>query len=225
MPTPCSCEEPHVARRIVLTGGPGAGKTAVLELIRKAFCQHVHVLPEAATILFSGGFPRREAVPARKAAQRAIFHVQRELEALSEADGLPAITLCDRGTVDGAAYWPGALEEMFTELGTTREGERGRYDVVIHLRTPSAGHGYNRSNAVRVESATLAGEIDRRIEAAWAGHPRRLFVASRESFIDKASEALRLLRAELPPCCRTHAVTALDGGAVAPATLGEIPSR
>jgi uncharacterized protein (DUF2249 family) len=48
----------HLRRRIVLTGGPGAGKTAVLELFRAAVCEHVNVLPEAAGIVFGGGFPR-----------------------------------------------------------------------------------------------------------------------------------------------------------------------
>src|SRR5690242_15099817 len=55
----CACREDHRKRkRVVLTGGPGAGKTAVLELVRQSFCSHVHVLPEAAGILFTGGFPR-----------------------------------------------------------------------------------------------------------------------------------------------------------------------
>lgn len=27
---PCACREPHPLKRVVLTGGPGAGKTAVL---------------------------------------------------------------------------------------------------------------------------------------------------------------------------------------------------
>ena len=39
-------------------GRPGAGKTAVLELIQRSFCGHVRVLPESAGILFGGGFPR-----------------------------------------------------------------------------------------------------------------------------------------------------------------------
>ncbi len=58
MNAPCACESPHQGKRIALTGGPGAGKTAVLELLRKYFCKHVRVLPEAASILFGGGFPR-----------------------------------------------------------------------------------------------------------------------------------------------------------------------
>jgi len=40
----CPCRERHEPRRVVLTGGPGAGKTAVLELIRQSFCVHVKVL-------------------------------------------------------------------------------------------------------------------------------------------------------------------------------------
>jgi predicted ATPase len=32
---PCECAAVHERRRVVLTGGPGAGKTAVLELIRR----------------------------------------------------------------------------------------------------------------------------------------------------------------------------------------------
>ena len=75
----CDCPEPHPARRIVLTGGPGAGKTAILELVRQSFCRHVQVLPEAAGILFAGGFPRGAAPELLRAVQRAIFFTQREL--------------------------------------------------------------------------------------------------------------------------------------------------
>jgi len=34
---PCSCREVHARKCLVLTGGPGAGKTAVLELVRQYF--------------------------------------------------------------------------------------------------------------------------------------------------------------------------------------------
>ena len=43
----CECSDVHKRRRVVLTGGPGAGKTALLELIRQSFCAHVKVSPEA----------------------------------------------------------------------------------------------------------------------------------------------------------------------------------
>ena len=149
---PCECSESHERKRIVLTGGPGAGKTAVLELIRQSFCRHVKVLPEAAGIVFGGGFPRGDSMILRRAAQRAIFFLQREVEATGEADGA-AIVLCDRGTVDGAAYWPGP-GSLWREVGTTLEEQLRRYDAVIHLRTPASGAGYDHSNPLRIESAT-----------------------------------------------------------------------
>jgi AAA domain len=91
----CDCSEVHTWRRAVLTGGPGAGKTAVLELIRQYFCRHVRVLPETAGIVYGGGFPRSDLPEIRQAAQRAIFYVQRELETAADA-GDSAIILCDR---------------------------------------------------------------------------------------------------------------------------------
>ena len=105
----CDCTGPHVKRRVVLTGGPGAGKTAILELVRQSFCEHVKILPESAGIVFGGGFPRDGRLEFRRAAQRAIFYVQRELEEAADADN-PALVLCDRGTVDGGAYWPGPAD-------------------------------------------------------------------------------------------------------------------
>lgn len=201
--TRCECQAPHERRRIVLTGGPGAGKTAVLELVRHFFCRHMDVLPEAASILFGGGFRRAQSVAGKQAAQRAIFHVQRELEATADAEGNPAVVLCDRGTIDGAAYWP-EPEDFWTALGTTREAELRRYDAVIHLRVPPARLGYNHSNPVRIETAAEAAAIDERISRAWEGHPRVLLVESTADFLEKGRRAIELLRAEVPSCCRTH---------------------
>jgi len=199
----CECAEVHQRRRVVLTGGPGAGKTAVLEMVRRSLCQHVHVLPEAASIVFGGGFPRDEDPPCRRAAQRAIFHIQRELEVTGDAHN-PAIVLCDRGTIDGLAYWPGPVEDFWASTGTTLAAELRRYDAVLHLRTPAAGQGYNQQNPLRTESPTTAAEIDDRILDAWEQHPRRYLIEPARDFLDKAARALEILRAEMPSCCALH---------------------
>lgn len=196
----CDCKELHERRRIVLTGGPGAGKTAVLELIRQSFCVHVKVLPEAAGIIFGGGFPRWNGIDLRMAAQRAIFYVQRELETAADAEN-SAIVLCDRGTVDGAAYWPGEQEGFFSSLSTTLDEQLRRYHCVIHLRTPSPSAGYNRSNPLRVETAEEAAAIDARIAGLWAPHPRLFVVEASADFLTKATSALEVLRGEMPECC------------------------
>ncbi len=205
----CSCKDPHPRTRIVITGGPGAGKTAVLELVRRYFCRHTRVLPEAASIIFLGGFPRRDTLGGRRAVQRAIYYVQRELEReLDDAD--PAAVLCDRGTIDGVAYWPGSEAELWEQLDTSRAAELGRYDAVIHLRTPP-GATYNLSNPARIESALEARALDERILAAWADHPRRVIVESTEDFLQKAARTLELIRLALPECCRGHEIPALVG--------------
>ena len=187
----------------MLTGGPGAGKTATLEMIKQSFCEHVRVLPEVASVVFGGGFPRSTTVDAVKAAQRAIFYVQHEIEAVAIAENA-AIALCDRGTLDGLAYWPGPEESLWQSVGTSRKEEISRYHTVIHLRTPPLDAGYDHSNRLRIETATQAAAIDGRIAEAWAAHPRRIFVENAPDFLSKATRVLELIRAALPPCCRAH---------------------
>jgi predicted ATPase len=198
----CDCVARHVPRRVVLTGGPGAGKTAVLELIRLFFCDHVQALPEAAGIVFAGGFPRSDAPALRQAAQRAIYHIQHELEVIADT-GNAAVVLCDRGTVDCGAYWTGE-GDLFSAVGTTRAAELARYDAVIHLRTPTSPQAYNHRNPLRIESIEEASAIDARIAAQWSEHPRRFVVEPTEDFLHKAARALALLRDEVPACCRHH---------------------
>jgi predicted ATPase len=201
--TPCACARRHDTRRVVLTGGPGAGKTAVLELVRRQFCSHVRVLPEAAGIVFGGGFPRSTLAGERRAAQRAIFFVQRELEQLGE-DANAAIVLCDRGTVDGAAYWPGP-GDFFAAVDTTNEREMRRYDAVIHLRTPRAGAGYGNGNPLRTETAEMAAAIDDALLRLWEGHPCRAVVEASGDFLEKAARTIEILRKIMPECCRNSA--------------------
>ena len=199
----CGCNLEHPRKRIVVTGGPGAGKTAVLELVRQSICRHVAVLPESAGIVFGGGFPRRDNVGVKQAAQRAIYYVQRELEAAAEAEGV-SVVLCDRGCVDGAAYWIG-VEDFWTALGTTREALLARYDVVVHLRVPGAANGYGHQNPLRVESVAEALAVDERILRVWEGHPRRYVVEATPDFLSKAERAVEILLQALPECCRHRA--------------------
>jgi predicted ATPase len=180
--------------RIVVTGGPGGGKTTAADLFRREIGDRVVVVPEAATMLFSGGFPRAGDDESRRAAQRAIFQVQRNVEDVQTALFPGRILLCDRGTVDGAAYWPGPPTEFFHDVGTTLEAELGRYDAVIFFESAAVGGmGIRSGNPVRVETDTQAADLDGQLRELWSQHPRFFFVPHNHSFFRKLTLGLAAL--------------------------------
>lgn len=182
--------------RIVLTGGPGGGKTTAADLFRREIGERVVIVPEAATLVFSGGFPRCTEPPGVFAAQRAIFHVQRNLEDVQSALYPERILLCDRGTVDGAAYWPGPEDAFFTALGTTLERELARYDGVIFFESAAVGGiGIEGGNPMRQESLEQAAALDAQLRQLWAHHPRFIVVRHDPSFLKKISFGLAELDA------------------------------
>jgi predicted ATPase len=210
----CSCSAKHRPRRIVLTGGPGAGKTAVLEMLSHGICQHVLISKEAAGILFAGGFPRGGNSAMRRAAQRAIFHVQLELETML-AGANAAVILFDRGIVDGSAYWPGP-GDFWREVKMDRASALVRYDAVVHMRSPDGPNGYGHQNPLRTESAAEARAVDERILEAWKSHPHRFIIDATPDFLTKAERALAIIRAQIPDCCAAQGT--MSTGQLAPAT-------
>ena len=180
--------------RIVLSGGPGGGKTTAADLFRREIGERVVVVPESATILYSGGFPRVSEPHARQALQRAIYHVQRNLEDVQSWRYPERILLCDRGTIDGAAYWPGGPEGFFEALGTTLEAELARYDAAIFFETAAVGGlVIEGGNPVRTESNAEALLLDRTLRALWSKHPRFVVVPHDRSFYKKITVGLATL--------------------------------
>jgi predicted ATPase len=186
-------------RLIVVTGAPGAGKTALLEVLRRSFCEHVAVLPDAADIVFRGGFARHSSQSGRRAAQRAIYRVQVEQERLIKEEHAVAAALCDRGTLDGIAYWPGDVSDFWREVDTTAARELARYAAIIHLRTPPPSDHTPR-NQLRPEIGREAAVIDQRIAHVWRDHARVFTVDPAPLFGDKVARALAIVRGEVPHC-------------------------
>jgi predicted ATPase len=182
-------------RRIVLTGGPGGGKTTAADLLRRELGTRVVIVPEAATILFAGGFPRSQQWDANRAAQSAIYHVQRNLEDVQSALYPERVLLCDRGTVDGAAYWYNGQDAFFHSVGTDLESELSRYDAVVFFETAAvAGLSIEGGNPVRNESLSQAVDLDARLRALWSRHPRFTLIPHSSSFLEKIVGALGILQ-------------------------------
>lgn len=186
-------------RRIALTGGPGGGKSTAGELFAREFRDRISLVPEAATLLFRSGFPRVQDEEVIKLTQSTIFQVQRNLEDI-HAHLFPQRTLlCDRGTLDGAAYWPSGIDDFLSTMRTTLDAELGRYDAVIFFETAAAG-GFplDLGNRVRTEGQEEAVAIDGRLRSLWSKHPKFIYVPNDASFLKKIGRGLGALQSLVP---------------------------
>lgn len=182
-------------RRIVVTGGPGAGKTTAIDLFRRELGDCLAVVPETATILFQGGFPRSDDSNITEYVQKTIFLVQKNNEDL-HACFYPGVTLlCDRGTIDGAAYWPGSTDKFFQQMNTTLDDELRRYDGVIFFETAAVGQlNINGNNPHRTENIDQAIELDKKLKNLYQDHPNFVCVPHAESFFHKITTGFNALK-------------------------------
>jgi predicted ATPase len=191
--------------RIVLTGGPCAGKSTALERIAGWLMRQgvlVFSVPEASTLLLHGGILPREASREQLLAfQRAIIRVQIALE-----DGFldyaahqdrQALLLCDRGVMDGGAYLPGDLwHRLRSETGKTEEQLLARYDAVVHLVTAANGAEpfYNKeTNPDRYETLEEARIVDERLQRAWSEHPQHCIIGNDRAFEPKILRVIQVV--------------------------------
>lgn len=179
--------------KIVVTGGPSGGKTTLIETLKKDLGPLISIVPEAASLLYRGGFPRKSSLVGKRHSQRAICFVQRELEDLITAENKVQAIVCDRGSLDSIAYWPGNDDDFFSSLQTTREKELFRYQWVLHLDT-TADHSFDTTNPLRTESHKEAVELNEMIKVAWAGHPQRLVIPHTDDFLQKILLAKKVIQ-------------------------------
>lgn len=178
-------------RRVAVTGGPGAGKTTLWRELSRVHAGRVVAVPEVATLMFQHVFPSVDCESERHAVQRAIFHVQRELECVHEgrASG-DQILLCDRGTVDGGGYWPAGHQAFFQAMETSWERELARYDAVLFLESAAVGGlAIDAGNEVRREDLLQAVAIDQRLREVWCSHPHFRHVPHALHFSEKLLSA------------------------------------
>lgn len=182
--------------KLAITGGPSGGKTTLIEALKKELGSKCAVVPEAASILYRGGFPRYKDPQAVIHAQTAIYYTQKELEALVAVVSQKKLIVCDRGSLDSVAYWPEIQGDFFKTLNTSREEELARYDWVIHLDTASSDF-YDTTNPIRTESFQEAWDLNDKIKRAWDGHPRRVVITHNEDFLSKMTTSLAVINAIL----------------------------
>lgn len=183
-------------KRIVLTGGPGAGKTCISSKLATDAPERIVRVPEAATQVYQALRTRWDRLdPAgRRMVQRKIYELQRLQEEEAAASAGDKTLLLDRGTLDGAAYWPDGPEAYWRELGTDPQVQMARYDAVIWLESCAAIGLYDGdgTNPARFEDEQTALETGRRLHDLWKSHPAFHVVRACSKLEDKL-EAVRVL--------------------------------
>ena len=195
-------------KKIVLTGGPCAGKTTALVRIIEHFSSHgfkVFTIPEVPTLFTQAGM---DYLTDNKdffyEGEKATLEIQMALEdrflRMAEQCTEPTIVVCDRGTLDISAYMtPELWQDITTSVGTNTAELRARYDAVLHLVSAADGaeQFYTTSNnASRNEAADerglqIARMLDKKVIDAWTGHPHLRVINNHVDFDKKLNRVLK----------------------------------
>lgn len=190
-------EQQQRPKRIVLTGGPGAGKTVISAAIIAEHPGKFVLVPEAATQVYAALQTRwdRLDLNGRREVQRKIYRLQREQEDRIAREHPSKTLLLDRGTIDGAAYWPEGPAAYWADLGTSHEVELARYDMIIWLETAAALGIYDgdASNDCRFEDPAAAIESGKLLSKLWGDHPQFYRVNAQPKLEEKIGSIRRLL--------------------------------
>ena len=165
---------------IVLTGGPCAGKSTGLAVIKQRLINlgyDVVIMHEMATeVILSGLHP---AVISGESFQAMLLDMQinrmNVYKNYIDKLGDKVVILHDRGLMDGEAYVnPSDFEQILNEKGLKRNEIYGLYDGVFHLVSAAIGapEAYTKANnEARMETLDEAAAADVRTMNAWVGHP------------------------------------------------------
>lgn len=182
--------------KIVITGGPCAGKTTALRWVRDAFTHRgytVLTVAETATELISGGVATWTCGSGEEyqicqlrlqlAKEQAFEYAARTMS------GDKILIVCDRGTMDNKAYMDSReFHRAIDDAGLDEQRMLGGYDAVFHLVTAAKGAGefyMTENNSARTETAKEASAIDDRLLCAWAGHRHFRVIDNSTCFEDK----------------------------------------
>lgn len=188
--------------KIVLTGGPCAGKTTALNWISNYFTKRGYIVlnvPETATELISNGI-----APWTCGTNYDYQKFQIKLQKIKEQiydDAAKTmkndkiLIVCDRGVLDNKAYMKDVeFRRILKEFDTTEVKERDSYDAVFHLVSASKGKEevYTlTNNTARTETIEEARKLDDRIISAWTGHPHFRIIDNSTEFEEKLERLLK----------------------------------
>ena len=188
--------------KIVLTGGPCAGKTTALTWINNYFSKRgytVLFVPETATELITNGVAPWTCGTNYdyQTFQIRLQKIKEQIfdDAAKTMKNDKILIVCDRGILDNKAYMKDVeFKKILKEFGTNETKERDSYDAVFHLVSAAKGKEevYTLANNVaRTETIEEAQKLDDKIISAWTGHPHFRIIDNSTEFEEKLESLLK----------------------------------
>ncbi len=182
--------------KIVITGGPCAGKTTAMSWIQNTFTRMgyaVLFVDETATQLISGGAAPWLSTSNRDFQWRLLeLQLNKEKAFMEIAKTMKSdriLVVCDRAALDNRAYM---TEQEFRfvlrQMNTNEVALRDQYDAVFHLVTAAKGAERfytTANNSARTETPEQAAALDDKLIAAWTGHPHLRVIDNSTDFEEK----------------------------------------
>ena len=195
-------------KKIVLTGGPCAGKTTAMVKVIEHFSSlgyKVFTIPEVPTMFTQAGMNYLTSnkdffFEGEKATFQTQINLEDSFQRMAETLQQPVCIVGDRGTRDISTYLtPDCWHRSISEEGYTDAQLRDRYDAVLHLVSAADGAEQfytTANNAQRLEKADeeglkIARELDKKIVSAWKGHPHLRVINNHEDFNNKLNRVLK----------------------------------
>ncbi len=195
-------------KKIVLTGGPCAGKTTALVRVIEHFSSlgfKVFTIPEVPTLFTQAGM---NYLTKNKAffyeGEKATLEIQLALEdkflRMAEQCQKPTLVVCDRGALDISAYMTAEMWDDITRaVGTSTPQLRSRYDAVLHLVSAADGAeqyytlatNAQRYEQVNEEGLRIARSLDKKVIRSWTGHPHLRVINNHDDFETKMRRVIK----------------------------------
>ena len=187
--------------KIVITGGPCAGKSTAMSWVQNAFTQigyTVLFVPETATELITGGvapWTCRTNVEYQKCQLKLQIEKENIFEQAAHTMAVDKVLIvCDRGALDNKAYMNDLeFAEAIQFIGSNEVELRDNYDAVFHLVTAAKGAEEfytTANNSARTETVEEAAALDDKLISAWTGHPHLRVIDNTLTFEDKMKKLI-----------------------------------
>ncbi len=188
--------------KIVITGGPCAGKSTAFSRIQEEFTTlgyKVLFISETATELINGGVAPWTCKTSDEF-QKYLMRLQLEKEkvfcdAALSMSGDKVLIVCDRGMLDNKSYMTNScFQSVLSELKLNETELRDNYDAVFHLVTAANGAEEfytTANNTARTETPEEARLIDDKLISAWTGHPHFRVIDNSTSFDGKIKRLIK----------------------------------